>query len=185
MNKKEFLSAVKRKIKGLPKNDVQKSLEYYEEMIADYMEEGMTETQAVASVGTVDDVAEQILAENPIPPKIKRKLETWEIVLLWVCSPIWIPLLLSFGCILLSVYAVVWAVIISLYAVFLTFAVGGIAGVACFFAMLMAGHTVQGVFLLGMGFTLAGLSVFMLFLCNYLTSLFLKLHKVVYLHIKK
>ena len=47
-----------RALEGLPKDDIIEKLSFYEEMIADYMEEGMTETQAVASVGTVDDVAE-------------------------------------------------------------------------------------------------------------------------------
>ncbi|MBQ8496115.1 MAG: DUF1700 domain-containing protein [Clostridia bacterium] len=185
MNKKEFLAAVRRKIKDLPKTDVKRSLEYYEEMIADCMEDGMTEAQVVASVGTPDEVAEQILLENPMPPKNKRKPETWEIVLLCVCSPIWFPLILTAGIVLLSVYIVAWSVIISLYAAFLSLAIGGIAGIACFFAMLVSGYLVQSIFLLGVGLSLAGLSVFMLLVCNFLTSLFLKLHKTVYLNITK
>lgn len=185
MNKKEFLRAVKRKIKGLPTSDIESSLEYYEEMIDDHMEEGMAEEDAVASVGTADEVARQILAENPIPPKTKRKLDTWEIVLLCVGSPIWISLLLAAVAVWLSVYITAWAAIVSLYAVFVSFAVCGIAGIACFVAMLVLGYPLQGVFLLGAGLALTGLSVFMLFLCNFLTSLFLKLHKILYLKIKK
>lgn len=39
MNKQEFLSALQRRLKSLPKQECQKMLDYYAEMIEDRMEE--------------------------------------------------------------------------------------------------------------------------------------------------
>ncbi len=47
MNKEEFLKTLERLLKGLPKQENQKMLDYYAEMIEDRMEEGMSEENAV------------------------------------------------------------------------------------------------------------------------------------------
>ena len=42
MTKKEFLSALREKMAGLPKDDVDDRIAFYSEMIDDRMEEGLS-----------------------------------------------------------------------------------------------------------------------------------------------
>lgn len=65
MNKKEFLAALRAGLAGLPEADVQHWLDFYSEIIEDRMEEGMTESEAVADVGSVHTIVTQILSETP------------------------------------------------------------------------------------------------------------------------
>ena len=64
MNKKEFLAALRAGLAGLPEADVQHWLDFYSEIIDDRMEEGMTESEAVADVGSVHTIVTQILSET-------------------------------------------------------------------------------------------------------------------------
>ena len=67
MKKIEFLALLRQKISVLPKQEVEAALEYYSEMIDDYIESGYTTEQAIAQMGGLDNVAAQILAgaQNP------------------------------------------------------------------------------------------------------------------------
>ena len=66
MNKNEFLLKLKKGLRGLPQADIDERLTFYSEMIDDRMEEGLTETEAVEAIGSVNDVTAQILAETPL-----------------------------------------------------------------------------------------------------------------------
>ena len=97
MLKAEFLARLREKLSCLPADDLEERLGFYGEMIDDRVEEGLSEHEAVATVGTVDEVADQILAETPLGKlvkeriKPKRRLSTGEIALLAVGSPVWAP----------------------------------------------------------------------------------------------
>lgn len=65
MKKQEFLTALWKQLSDLPNDDVERSLDYYSEMIDDRMEAGMSEEDAVAEIGSVEDVAKQIAADAP------------------------------------------------------------------------------------------------------------------------
>ena len=132
MTKAEFLSELRKALCGLPRDDIEERLSFYSEMIDDRIEVGLSEDEAVADIGNVEDITQQIIAETPIikiaKDKIKkRRFATWEIVLLAVGSPIWLALLLSAFAVLISLYAVLWSVLISLWAVFVSFAASALA----------------------------------------------------------
>ena len=103
MNKETFLRTLRSKLSYLSRSEVDERLAFYEEMIDDRMEEGMTEEEAVEAVGSVDRIAEQIMTETPLTKlvagrvKPERNLRAWEIVLLIVGEPLWIPLLIDFA----------------------------------------------------------------------------------------
>ena len=65
MSKNEFLYKLKKKLRGVPKNELEERLNFYSEMIDDRIDEGFSEHEAVARIGTVEDVANQILREYP------------------------------------------------------------------------------------------------------------------------
>ena len=59
MNKQEFLIELKQHLKGIAPEDISGSIEYYSEMIDDAVEDGMTEEEAVASLGDMDEIEKQ------------------------------------------------------------------------------------------------------------------------------
>ena len=101
MTKEEFKTQLRQRLSGLPQGDIEERISFYEESINDRMEEGMPEEEAVAGIGTMDEIVEQIMSEIPLTRlvrdkvKPKRKFKAWEIVLLVLGSPVWLPLLIT------------------------------------------------------------------------------------------
>ncbi|MBQ6453990.1 MAG: DUF1700 domain-containing protein [Coriobacteriales bacterium] len=171
MNKQEFLVRLQQGLAGLPQDDVTERMVFYSEMIDDRVEDGLTEEEAVAQVGSVDDIVVQIIQETPITKlvreavKPKRSLRAWEIVLLVLGSPLWIPLLVAAFAIVLSIYVVIWAVIISLWAVELALALSSLACMAWGFMSVIRGDALQATAAFGAGFVLAGVSILLFYGC--------------------
>ena len=172
MNKQEFLLALRGALSALPEADIRASVDYYTEIIDDRMEEGIPETEAVASLGSVVAAAEQILLDMPLPKlvkarvKPKRKLRAWEIVLIAVGSPVWFPILLALAVVVLAVYIVLWAVAVSLYAADISIGAGFVAGVAGTVLLFVMGHPASALALLSAGIVCGGLAIFGFFGCN-------------------
>lgn len=166
MYKEEFLSRLKAGLAGLPREDVEERVTFYSEMIDDRMEEGLSQEDAVAQIGPVEAVIDQIRADLAQPQKEKRKLGWAEIVLLVLSAPVWLTLLLSLFAVVVSVYASMWAVVISLWAVDVSLAACSFGGVAAAVAFAMAGKWPAAVAVLGGGLVCAGLSVFLFFGCT-------------------
>ena len=53
MTKIEFILSLSRALQGLPQSDVTERLEFYNEMIDDRIEDGLSEEEAVAAIGSV------------------------------------------------------------------------------------------------------------------------------------
>ena len=171
MNKQAFLARLEAALSGLPEDVKAESLAFYGEMIDDRMEEGLPEAEAVAGIGSVDEIVSQIVTEVPLPKlvrervKPKRRLRVWEIVLLALGSPIWLSLLIAAAAVVLSLYIVLWSLILSLWAVELSFAVAALAGAAVGILLVCRGDTLPGLALIGAALVLAGLAVFLWFGC--------------------
>ena len=191
MNKQQFLNALEVKLCGLPSEDAQKTLDFYAEMIDDRIDDGLSEEDAVAAIGNIHDISNEILKDIPMPKLVKqaaknsRALSAWEIVLLILGSPIWLSLIIAAIAVVLSVYVVLWSVIISLYAVFFSLAVCGIAGVFVFPVFAFMGNTVQGVFLIGCGLVCVGLAILMFMVSNLATKGILWLSRKIWFLIKR
>lgn len=127
MNKSTFLSELAAKLKTLPKNEINKSLDFYSEIIDDRMEE-MSEEEAVGGLGNIEDIArEAMLDATPLFKLMvpNSALSKSDIMLLVLASPL---LIIMFALIFLF-YACVWLVIIALFLTELSFLLAGIAGV--------------------------------------------------------
>ena len=190
MTKKEFLDELKKGLLGLPEEDMTRSIEFYSEMIDDRIEEGKTEEEAVADIGTVKDAVSQILAEIPITKLIKekvkkkRKMGALEIVLLVLGSPIWLSLLIVAFAVVLSVYVVIWSVIVSLWAVFASLAGVAVGGIFAGVIFVCNSNLLVGIAMFGASFVIAGLSIFSFFGCKAATKGILILTKKMALGIK-
>lgn len=191
MSKQEFLDKLRLRLSGLPKQDVEERLSFFSEMIDDRMEEGLSEEEAVSGIGSVDEAAAQIAAEIPLSKIVKEKikpkrgLRAWEVVLLALGSPIWLSLAVAAFAVILSVYAVIWSVIISLWAVFASFIACALGGAVAGVVFICLGYGLTGFAIIGAGFVLAGLSVFLFFGCRAATRGALLLTEKFALGIKK
>ena len=177
MRKQEFMDRLREKLSDLPIAETEERLGFYEEMIDDRIEEGLSEEEAVAAIGSPDEIAAQIIEEIPLKKivkekiKPKRKLSALDIVLLVVGFPLWFPLLIVVPfSVIISLYATLWSVIVSLWAVFgslIGSAAGVLIGGVCFIAV---GYMPSGIFLIGASLFCAGLSVFLFYGCKAATK---------------
>ncbi len=98
MKKEYFKNEVRRLLAGYSDEDIEKALEFYEEAIDDRMEDGMGEDEAVAAVGTPEEVARQIQMDQPLSKLVKQKVKekegmsTGKLVAIILTSPFWLPL---------------------------------------------------------------------------------------------
>ena len=202
MSKEQFLQAIRKQISGLPKQDIERFLDYYAEMVDDRMEDGLSEEEAVEAMGTVDEIVEQILEDATISEEKQQtenrqtenrqtensrsfpKLGTTEIVLLILGIPVWLPLLLSVFVVLLSVYVTIWSVIVTLYVADVAFVVGAVAGIGAGVMQIVGGELIQAIFLFGSGLVCAGISILWFFGCNLITKYIIKLTAMIFKWLK-
>ena len=190
MKKYTFLAKLQTRLSGLPQEDIEKSLEYYAELIDDRIEDGLDEEAAVRSVGSIDEIASQILSEIPMQKLVKekvkpqRRMRAWEIVLLSLGSPIWISLLAAAFVILLAVYIVIWSVAIVVYSVGVAFAAVAIAGVLSPVVFFAVGQVGMALAFLGAGLFSAGIAILMFYACKYTTKGLVWLSRKIWLGIK-
>ena len=169
MNKQEFLTTLRRKVKWRSKSEADERIAFYSEMIDDYVEDGLTEDEAVAKIGNIDDISEQISSEAD-KEKVQKKNESGKIALFWIGSPLWIALALVAVAVVISLYAVLWAAVISLWAVF-----GSLVGVAfggCIAAVVfgVSGNAVTGFAMVGAAIACGGLAIFAFYGCKAATK---------------
>ena len=176
MTKLKFLLSLHEKLKDLPQNEVEARLNFYSEMIEDRIEEGLSEEEAVAAVGSVDEIAAQIAADiapasapadKPAP---KRHRKSWEIALLILGSPLWFPLLIAAFAVAVSLYIALWSVVISLWAVPVSL-IGCAVGISIGGIVFAAGgHGLTGTALIGAGTVCAGLAIAACYICKWVTA---------------
>ena len=183
MRKQEFLAGLRDGLSGLPQDEVEERLTFYSEMLDDRMEEGLSEEDAVAAVGCVDEIVRQIIADTPFTKiakeriRPKRQLKAWEIVLLVLGAPIWVSLGIAAAAIISAVYVSFWAVMAALWAVFGALAVCPVGGVLGCILSAINGSTAAGLAVLAVGMVCAGLAIFLFFGCRAATGAILRLTK--------
>ena len=188
MKKQEFLNELKNRLQGLPPSDLDDRISFYEEMINDRISEGKSEEEAVADIGTVDDIVNEIVKDTPLVKlvkekvKPKRKLKAWEIVLLILGFPLWFPLVLTALILCLVAYLLIWILVIVCYVVELSLIITASAAPV----MLIISLTNNGPALVYLGLWIMCLGgAILLFLgCVGATKLTLKLSKKIITSIK-
>lgn len=185
MNREEFLTALREGLTGLPQEDIDRSVDFYSEMIADSIEDGLSEADAAAAVGSVREIIAQIWSEAALPKpentniyengneKQKRVWKAWEIVLLVLGSPVWLPLVLTAFLLLLVAallalmcYLLLWCIVVIFYAADLVFAAGAVAGIFGSLAYFPLGNVAGGILFIGAGLVCAGIAILLFFGCN-------------------
>lgn len=184
MNKEEFLNSLRKRLKGLPNNEIEERISFYSEMIDDRLEEGMSEEEAIESLGGIDNVVRQIASESNLFSIVKEKIKPNKspnallIVLLVLGFPLWFPLLLTGIILLLVAYLLLWVLVIVTYSVEI-FSVG--------FSFIMILKMMNDGFNIGYAGILMlsiGLSLSFLYVCYLATKVSFKITKSILLSIK-
>ena len=163
MTEKEFLKRLGGLLACLPADQIAESQEFYAEAIADRMEDGMTEEEAVAAMGAPGVVAEAILDDLPAVPRAIAKTRRRSTALLWVLaivgSPIWAALGLGFLAVAVTVYICIWILAVCVWIVAL--ALVGIAIAMFIFAFdgLLVGYLPYVVVSCGVALAALGLGL--------------------------
>lgn len=131
MNRVEFISELRSKLKRLPKDEIEDALNYYNEY---FDEAGIEdEQQVMESLGSPCDIASQILADYSLkdmslkPNSTKKGISAvWFAILAVFAAPIALPLTIA---IFLTVGAIGVAVIAIIIAFLLTMIAMGGAGI--------------------------------------------------------
>ena len=71
MKKEQFIKNLRYSLRKLKKDEREKYLAYYEEIISDMIENGVSEEEAVAHQGETKRIAEEILRENAVKRESK------------------------------------------------------------------------------------------------------------------
>lgn len=161
MNKTEFLGALRQTLAGMPQEEIDAAIAYYEEYFADAGEEN--EQQVIKELGTPASLAAQIRADIAIremktqPPNTKKSMSAvWLIILAVFASPIALPLALA-------LVIVVFALLIVLFSVLFAFFVAAVAmiaaGVGAVVISVMAIPLNVGAGLAGMGMSLVSVGL--------------------------
>ena len=191
MTKLEFIFALKDELSELPPDEVDDRLVFYSEMIDDRIEEGFSEEDAVNDIGSIEEIVSQILADTPLlkivkhKVKPKRKMKTWEIVLLAAGSPIWLSLGIAAFAVILSLYCVFWSVIASVWACFAALSGSALGGLAGGIVLICVGKLYSGLATIGAGLVCGGLAILAFIGCLKATRGCAWLSKTVVLLIKK
>lgn len=198
MTKEQFINKLNTELSFLSPEELESRLAFYSEMIDDRIEEGLSEEEAVAAIGSIVEIKAQLLSDVPqsLEPSTKKKpnndkaenkrgkLSAWAIVLIAVGSPLWIALGAVAFAIIVSAYAVIWSVAGSLWALPVSLAAACLGAIAVGVVTIVCGNALAGIALIGMAIACAGLSIFAGFGCFHLTRLAVFISKAIARFIK-
>lgn len=136
MSKLEFIRALRGALGQMPPEERETQIAYYEELIDDMCEDGMSEEEAVAHLGDPAAVAQELLSQLPLSTLVKTGMRPkggWTaltIILLVLGAPVWLPLLISALVIVLSLLLVLWVLVLVYAVVVLALGVSAVASLA-------------------------------------------------------
>lgn len=164
MTKKEFCDGLRQALHGLPRQEIEQTLHYYSEIIADRMEEGMTEEQAVSKMEPMHVIARRVIADfrGSAAPQTRAKLSGFMIALLILGFPLWFPLLATGFGLMVVALTMAWVFVLVLWAVCLGLFSGGVAAIlGLILGTIYTGFPWFGQ--IGLGMAAMGLSVFLFY----------------------
>ena len=192
MSRDAFIGELRHRMAGLPKEAVERTVEYYSELIADSMEDGLSEEEAVSRLGSLDEIVADVVRDTPLTQIVqtrvregKRKgVSGWVILLLVLGAPVWLPLLIAVLAVLFALFVALWAVVIALWAAVGAIVLAGLAAMVGGVVELIRVHIAQGLVLLGGGLACLGLCALLFLLMKLLTVGTVKLCKWLWVSVK-
>lgn len=166
MNRKAFVTDLKRRLKHLPKEDREDAIAYYEEYLEDM---DLADTADVTeAVGSPQDIAREIIA-NSTEKHIDNQKEKggvknsatmiWTVILGICAAPFAIPII---GAMLIVLFAILLVVISFVFAIGLAGACFVLVGICSVLAAIFATGIGQRLVCVGMGLTGVAIGVLLL-----------------------
>lgn len=160
MNKAEFLNELTLCLQDMNDTERNKFVVYYDEMISDYMENGMKEEIAVNKIGIPKKIAEELINNNDnvridLPSSGNKVLYP---VLTIIGFPLWGSVLLSVILLVFSIYVMIWCVPFAAAAGSVGFLASSILGIIGS-PFVMARNISVGMMQLGTGIASIGISL--------------------------
>lgn len=172
MTKEIFLQELTCRLQQFPTEEVDRQRLYYEELLEDMIEDGLSEEAAVEKLGAPDTIASEILQDIPLQSLVKHRLRPkngWTgaaIALTALGAPLWLPLLLALlltsGAMFLAFCSMIAALFISVLALVCAGLLTLLRGFGLF--TLGGGYAV---FTIGAGFILLGLTCLTFLVAKY------------------
>ncbi len=192
MSRDAFIGELRHRMAGLPKETVERTVEYYGELIADSMEDGLTEEEAVSRLGSLDEIVASVVKDTPLAQIVqtrvqegkKKGISGWVILLLVLGAPVWLPVLIAVLAVLFALFIALWAVVIALWAVVAAVILTGLVALVAGVVELCRLHLPQGLVLLGGGLVCLGLCALLFLLMKLLTVGTVKLCRWLWVGIK-
>ena len=190
MLKRDFITALRYAIRGLPIRDANEHIAFYEELLDDKIEEGMSEQAAVRSLGGVDKVSSQIIAQIPLRKIVSERITpsggfgALGITLVIIGSPIWLTLLISALAVVISLYAAIVAVAAALFAVEVALVAAFPCGIGLGVYMIFSGYSAIGLLSVGAALISGGISPFFFFVCKWATRGLIRFSARIFIGIK-
>lgn len=182
MNKNEFLTRLSRALSELPQSEIQKTLDYYTEIINDAIEDGKNEDEVISELGSINDISKKIVAETkPKNSAINNtdfknhNITLPVIILLIISSPVWLSAAIALFAVIFSVYISVWSIVVSLFATALILAVSGLIFLISAPFLLFGGNPVKALFMLGSALACIGAGILMFYLSLWCAKAVIKL----------
>ena len=133
MNRKEFMEALKKQLRHLPKEDREDAIGYYEEYLLDL--DVSEEEDITTIVGQPKEVAAAILADCTERHYQEQKengsaknsgMMVWLVILGILASPIAFPLIITILCLLFAVLVVAACIVFIVFALVLSILFAGV-----------------------------------------------------------
>ncbi|MGM0215743.1 DUF1700 domain-containing protein [Enterococcus sp. AZ109] len=156
-------------------SEVQRLIEYYDEMIMDLMEDGYSEEEAVAKMGDPQALAYEA-AGIPQEIKVPRRFSPLILLLLILGFPLWGSLALTAILLILSFYIVVWCIPFSFGCLGGGLLLGGIIATLTSPLAILDSFFI-GVTQLGVGMLLFGIGMLILWGTYRCSALFINCHR--------
>lgn len=178
MIRSDFFEILKKSLESISKEERDKFITYYEEIIEDYKENGLTEEEALTTIGNPQNIANDILNEQgAITVKTpSSNSNILNILLLILGFPLWGSLLLAGVLILFSIYIIIWCIPLVTGVSSITFFLASLVSIVGAPFMIFDIPAV-GVVQLGIGFASIGISVLLAFLTIFLSKRFMHITK--------
>lgn len=163
MSREEYLRALSRELRRLPKDEYEKAMDYYVE----YFEEAgpEREQEIIMDLGSPKDVAAQIIMDAAVermnkPTKsMKRGLSTvWMIVLAVCAAPIALPFAIAILAVAGSILIAAGAVLLCALLVEAGAVAAGVVAVVGGIVLLFS-HPLSALTVTGMGLFMIGISI--------------------------
>ena len=165
MNRIQFIEKLANKLSDLPENELKETIDYYYEIIDDKVSEGMSEEEAINSLGSIEEIVNSIIPNQFTDTTINhnKKQSNWKTIFVSSTAIIWVPVLISLIAAIFAIYVSLWAVVISLGVSSLATLVSSLISIYGFID-LFNGSIGSGLTYISMGIGSIGLSFILYFI---------------------